>query len=269
VNRDVIEDEPVEEGLPMYMGTFADLMALLMIFFVLLFSFSELDALKFKMVVQSMESAFGVQKSVPLPEIPKGTSIIAQEYSPGIPAPTLIRTIEQQTTDDTREFLESCSSLQEAQEVVDRERMKQLMLDASQLRIDLKEEIEAGFVKVDTLDDRVVIRVEEKGSFKSGDAKIAKSFLPVVHKISQTINKSNGNVMVSGHTDNIPINTPRYPSNWELSSARATSIVRAMIAFNVDPFRLSVEGRADTQSLEKNSTSAGRAKNRRVEINIM
>jgi len=87
--------------------------------------------------------------------------------------------------------------------------------------------------------------------------------------ISQTINKSNGAIVVSGHTDDIPINTPRYPSNWELSSSRATSIVRAVIVFNVSPARLSIEGHADTVPLESNKTASGRAKNRRVEINIM
>lgn len=264
-----IDDEPVEEGLPAYMGTFADLMALLMIFFVLLFSFSELDAMKFKMVAKSMEHAFGVQRSIPLPDIPMGTSVIAEHYSPGTPSPTLLRVMRQETTDDTQRFLQTCNSLEQARTLVNRDRMAQLKKDAAQLKRDLQHEINAGLITIDVLKDRIVIRIQEKGSFESGDAKLNASFLPVISKISHTINKSDGKLVVSGHTDTIPINTPRFPSNWELSTARSTSVVRAMLDSDVDSQRMAVEGYADTQPLADNNTVAGRAKNRRVEINIM
>ncbi len=94
-----------KKGLPSYMATFADLMSLLMCFFVLLLSFAEIDALKFKEVVKSMEKAFGVQREIPAHEIPMGTSIIAQEFSPGEPKPTPLNTIQQQTIDDPRRVL--------------------------------------------------------------------------------------------------------------------------------------------------------------------
>ena len=90
------------EGLPAYMGTFADLMALLMCFFVLLLSFSEMDVLKFKQIAGSMQFAFGVQNKVDVKDIPKGTSIIAREFSPGKPKPTVIEAIMQQTIDITK-----------------------------------------------------------------------------------------------------------------------------------------------------------------------
>ena len=94
------------EGLPQYMGTFADLMALLMCFFVLLLSFSEMDVLKFKQIAGSMKFAFGVQNKVEVKDIPKGTSIIAREFSPSKPQPTVIEAIMQQTIDITKETLE-------------------------------------------------------------------------------------------------------------------------------------------------------------------
>ena len=75
-------------GLPLWMGTFADLMSLLMCFFVLLLSFSEMDVLKFKQIAGSMKFAFGVQNQLEVKDIPKGTSIIAQEFRPGRPEPT-------------------------------------------------------------------------------------------------------------------------------------------------------------------------------------
>lgn len=93
-------------GLPGYMGTFADLMSLLMCFFVLLLSFAEMDVQKFKQIAGSMEKAFGVQNILEVKDIPKGTSVIAQEFRPGRPEPTPIDTIMQQTIDMTQTELD-------------------------------------------------------------------------------------------------------------------------------------------------------------------
>ncbi|RBW43787.1 flagellar motor protein MotB [Psychromonas sp. B3M02] len=94
------------EGLPAWMGTFADLMSLLMCFFVLLLSFSEMDVLKFKQIAGSMAFAFGVQNQLEVKDIPKGTSIIAQEFRPGKPDPTPIEVIMQRTTEVTQTTLD-------------------------------------------------------------------------------------------------------------------------------------------------------------------
>jgi len=102
-------DEPCKcppEGLPGWMGTFADLMSLLMCFFVLLLSFSEMDVLKFKQIAGSMKNAFGVQSLLKVKDIPKGTSVIAQEFTPGKPQPTPIEVIMQQTIDVTKAKLD-------------------------------------------------------------------------------------------------------------------------------------------------------------------
>jgi len=94
------------EGLPAWMGTFADLMSLLMCFFVLLLSFSEMDVLKFKQIAGSMKYAFGVQSLLEVKDIPKGTSVIAQEFTPGKPDPTPIEVIMQQTIEITKAQLD-------------------------------------------------------------------------------------------------------------------------------------------------------------------
>jgi chemotaxis protein MotB len=94
------------EGLPAWMGTFADLMSLLMCFFVLLLSFSEMDVLKFKQIAGSMRNAFGVQSMLEVKDIPKGTSVIAQEFTPGKPDPTPIEVIMQQTIEVTKAKLD-------------------------------------------------------------------------------------------------------------------------------------------------------------------
>ena len=103
---DFEDKEESKPGAPMWMATFADLMSLLMCFFVLLLSFSEMDVQKYKQIAGSMKSAFGVQQQVKVEDIPKGTSIIAQEFSPGKPDPSPVDTIQQVTADTTRPSLE-------------------------------------------------------------------------------------------------------------------------------------------------------------------
>jgi len=106
VSEEAEEKKCPPEGLPQYMGTFADLMALLMCFFVLLLAFSEMDVRKYKQVAGSMKDAFGVQNQVEAKDIPKGTSVIAREFSPGKPQPTLITAVQQQTIDTDRQTLD-------------------------------------------------------------------------------------------------------------------------------------------------------------------
>ena len=94
------------KGIPAWMATFADLMSLLMCFFVLLLSFSEMDVVKFKQIAGSMQYAFGVQNQIEVKNIPKGTTVIAQEFRPGRPDPTPIETIMQHTIDNSEAELD-------------------------------------------------------------------------------------------------------------------------------------------------------------------
>ena len=104
------EECKCEPGAPAWMGTFADLMSLLMCFFVLLLSFSEIDLQKYKQVAGSMAFAFGVQREIKAEEIPKGTSIVAQEFSPGKPQPTPVNEVRQKTTEEFKQNLDFTDS---------------------------------------------------------------------------------------------------------------------------------------------------------------
>ncbi|MDT8371481.1 MAG: flagellar motor protein MotB [Gammaproteobacteria bacterium] len=253
-------------GLPAYMGTFADLMSLLMTFFVLLLSFAEMDALKYKMVVKSLDNAFGVQREIAANEIPKGTSIIAQEFSPGDPKPTPLKQVRQDTVDETRDALKVILDKKEAQEEI----QKEIEKEAKEFKEILDKEISEGLIDVETQLNRIVIRIREKGSFPSGDARLNRAFLPILAKIHNVLALTDGKIAVAGHTDNVPINTPRYRSNWELSTSRATSVVHELLVAGVmPPERFVLEGYADTQPLAPNDTAQDRAKNRRVEIIVL
>ncbi|MFT7234664.1 MAG: chemotaxis protein MotB [Methylophagaceae bacterium] len=263
-------DEPEHkcppEGLPAYMSTFADLMALMLCFFVLLLSFAEMDALKYKMVVKSLDHAFGVQREITANKIPKGTSIIAQEFSPGEPRPTPLKEIRQDTMDESRDALK----VQMDAEAVAKQQAEELAKEATKFKEALEDEIAQGLIEIETQLQRIVIRIREKGSFPSGDARLNRDFIPILDKIHDVLLNTDGKIAVAGHTDNVPINTPRYRSNWELSTSRATSVVHELLKIGQIPAdRFVLEGYAETQPLMTNGTAKNRAKNRRVEIIVM
>jgi chemotaxis protein MotB len=278
-----------EEGLPAWMGTFADLMSLLMCFFVLLLSMATMDANRFKKMAESMNDAFGVQRQVIAYEIVKGTSVVAQHFSPAAGDPTILDEVRQQTTDSEREHLgkdsdtDSDEKKQEQakkQEEVEAkakivteyvEATEKKIQEAKDLAEEIKEfmieEINQEMVSVETDLARVVIRIHENGSFHSGSADFNPEFLPIMDKITAVVNGSEGTVTVAGHTDNIPIKSGLYRSNWDLSAARAVTVAERLLADgSVDEQRIIIEGHADTVPLVDNKTPENRAQNRRVEI---
>ncbi|EGV51916.1 flagellar motor protein MotB [Candidatus Endoriftia persephone str. Guaymas] len=268
-----------EAGLPAWLATFADLMSLLMCFFVLLLSFATIDAVRFKKMAESMKDAFGVQREIPANEIVKGVSVIKQEFSTGKPEPTVIDEIRQITTDEEQENLEVNESKEQAEKDVEvDQQMREAVLEqieaevkeqAEELKMMLDKEIDEGMLEVETEATKIIIRIQEKGSFGSGRATLNPGFFDVISKITKVIAATPGKVVVAGHTDDIPISTKRFRSNWELSSARAVTVVHAMLSnHGLDPSRVSVEGHADSSPLVPNDSWANRAKNRRVELII-
>lgn len=349
-----------EAGLPPWLATFADLMSLLMCFFVLLLSFAEVDAVRFKKMAESMKDAFGVQREIPVSEVVMGTSVIKQEFSPSTsPESSPINELRQQTTDEEKQKLEvpdekksegedsaedrqelqarieqlqeklaafaqviqeqrealqqadpeklaeleqalqelkqelakaeqdHTQSLQESEqkrleelERSEEERLEQEAMDAlakkaqeeleqeaNDLKATLKQEIAQGLVTVETAESKIIIRIQERGSFPSGSADFNPGFLDVIDRISDALVKFTGRVIVAGHTDNVPIYTSRFRSNWELSSARAVTVVHALLMNpGVSPERVLIEGHADSNPLVPNDSTDHRAKNRRVEL---
>lgn len=256
-------EEATEEqrGVPAWVMTFADLMTLLMCFFVLLLSFSEMDAAKFKLLSGSMRDAFGVQAEIEARTIPKGTSIIAREFSPGKPEPTMINSINQHTTDSSKNSLDALS---EEPKFIEAARQHALRIQAA-----LKDEIERGDIAIQLDGVKIIVHVLEKASFGSGSADVRTEFKPILHKIASLVDSKEGLIKVSGHTDNLPIANSRFRSNWELSAARAVSVTHELLNDGyLDPYRFVVIGHAETRPLTNNDTVANRARNRRVDISI-
>ena len=280
-------------GLPQWMGTFADLMSLLMCFFVLLLSFSEMDVLKFKQIAGSMKFAFGVQNMLEVKDIPKGTSVIAQEFRPGRPEPTPIEVIMQQTIDMTQRTLDfhegdseraggtkrdagKLTGGQSAEIATQQNQNNESEMSEAQeqllevLKQALNREMDEGAIEVENLGQQVVIRIKEKGAFPEGSAFLQPKFRPLIRQVAELVKDVPGVIRVSGHTDNQKLDSELYRSNWDLSAQRAVSVAQEME--QVDGFnsqRLRVVGLAGTQPLNDNSTPDERKANRRVEISIM
>lgn len=277
-----VENSKDDGGGGGWIMTFADLMSLLMCFFVLLLSFSEMDVLKFKRLAGSMSQAFGVQQKIEVNDPPKGTSIIAQEFSPGTPRPTPLNEIWQKTTDESRNSLDvACQDMGssnsgesgDAQQMVVVDKIQDLVgeteQDAINLATALSKEIAAGVLEIETAGRRIVIRIKEHGSFPSGSAELSRDFRPVLKIIRQQLRDIDGRIIVEGHTDNDPISTARFRSNWALSSARAVSVAHGLFEDpELDQARFTITGFADTKPLVSNANAAGKARNRRVEVVI-
>ncbi|MBA4178067.1 MAG: type VI secretion system protein TssL [Leptothrix sp. (in: Bacteria)] len=135
------------------------------------------------------------------------------------------------------------------------------------LAVLLKSDIDAGDVQVQDLADRSVVTLRGDGVFDPGSAEVSAKARPLFERMGAALTKVPGQVLIAGHTDNQPIRSLRFPSNWHLSKDRAAG-AKALLGQFVKPERLSAEGRADTEPLADNATADGRAKNRRVEVTL-
>jgi chemotaxis protein MotB len=247
-------------GAPAWMSTFADMVTLLMAFFVLLLAFSEMDVVKYKAISGSMKRALGVKAESLEITLPDGTpSNKAEMRGARLPRPD---------------------------EPVGSPEQQDFKKDVQLVEKHLEEEIRQHKIEVKSWPDRMLLRLPESETFNSGSAAINRNFLPALRKIRATLTQVEGSIAVAGHTDDYPISTSRFPSNWELSSGRASSVVRVLLdqvsadelkkfdfevpqdieSIAIDPRRVVAQGYAHTRPLVPNDAPENRAKNRRVDI---
>jgi len=127
-------------------------------------------------------------------------------------------------------------------------------------------EIEQDLLSVEQEGLKSLIRIKSDTLFRSGSATVEARFIPILERIGNATDQVSGRILVIGHSDNVPINTIQFPSNWELSRARAVNVMKELGKHVRDPKRMTPEGRADTEPVAPNDTPANRALNRRVEI---
>jgi chemotaxis protein MotB len=232
-HRAKIKSDDSEGGGDDWMLTYGDLMTQLVCFFVLLMSFSVTSSMDFREVVVSLHEALS------------GTGVFSAWRS----------AVEDTTPFQRQEEVESLLELQ------------------GYLETSIKEVKMSDYMETSMGKRGLVIRLKEGGSpvfFDTGDARIKEEAFPILNRIGQVIEDIPNDICVEGHTDNRPIHTSQFPSNWELSAMRATNVLRYLHGITgIAPERLSAVGYGPYRPMDSNDTESGMSKNRRVEILIL
>jgi len=217
-----------------WLVTYADLMTLLLVFFVLLYSLKAFEQEKFKSAVETIKEQINADVALTgvmeLMEIPDSldTMITIEDV-------TGLRSLEKSIVKDINEFI--------------------------------REKNQADNIATSVRENKIVVRIKGKALFKSGSADLNQTAVPIFNEIMKIIfDYPRYKVNIKGHTDNVPISTARYPSNWELSAIRATTVLKHLVEKGIDPKRLTATGYGDIMPLVPNNSDKNRAINRRVEF---
>ena len=241
-----------------WLVSYADFITLLFAFFVVMYSISSVNEAKYKSLTNSIGSAFS-NKNQP-------TANSAPQVSPSdpvdnLPADDKIPPLENPTSEETEK------KRQLSEEIL-KER-KQLSQVSDQLKNALAPFIDMNLVTVISNDYWISLEMNSELLFLSGEAELSKKAIPVLEKITEVINPMQNAINVEGHTDDIPIANATFRSNWDLSSARATSVVQEFAKLGISPARLSAIGYGEFHPIADNATEEGRFKNRRVLLVLM
>lgn len=217
----------VKQGLDGWVMTYGDMMSLLLTFFVLIVSFSSMQETKFEEAAASLRDAFGILHN-PESVIAFNTPIIPRHNPESRDADVLyeVRSIEKMIMEDGLE---------------------------NQVAVEVREE-------------GILFRIQAPFLFASGSAQLESAPKDLLVRMAAMFAKFPYHITINGHTDNIPIRSARYPSNWELSAARSVSVARYFQSLGVPPENLAATGFGEYRPLESNDTAEGRSRNRRVEV---
>ncbi len=181
-------------GAPAWMATFADMATLLMAFFVLILSFAEFNVPKFKQISGSLKNAFGIQRIVPVVEQPKGTTVLSLDFSPS-PAPSVTKNLTQQTTDAEQKNLDLKSDIDEGDSAKSNSKE---VLDAKELSEEIKTKLSSEDVKVETVDDKVLVSVNTENKTSKEISKLIKETVDVVEKARESTGATETDVLIGG-----------------------------------------------------------------------
>lgn len=228
------------EGEP-WLLPYSDLMTLLLALFIALFAISQTDQQKVSQLAQAFTAAFNM-----------GGPSFFDKMGPNV---SMMRQVVSDEDAGNDAYIKENQQLEQVKKELDE------YIEQNKLEDELSTEL---------ADDGLMIRIKEKALFPSGSAELvgdSQKIGPVVAGLLGTIPQR---VLISGHTDNVPINTAQYPSNWELSSFRAMNFMKFLLAINpnLNPARFSAIGYSEYRPIADNAQEEGRTKNRRVEILI-
>jgi len=238
VNRRLLPDEDSSQREAPWLNTYADMVTLILCFFVLLFAMSAINVRKFQSVIASLQGALG---------------ILDRSSHPALPPPD-----------------EGVFDAEQLRLQLLAQEMAQIRAMAKSFRKELGKLGLADKVSVEVEERGVVFRFADAVLFDVGKAELRPEARSVLTVVGQMVKKVSNPVRVEGHTDNWPIHTEKFPSNWELSTGRATSVVRFLIEeVGVPPRRLQAAGYGEFHPIDSNETAEGRQMNRRVDVILL
>lgn len=237
------EDHVCEEGAPAWLATMGDLMSLLLVFFVLMLSFANMDKQLFMEAMGSIQQALGVIEENPGQFSVQSTSMI--EWSEKKSTPFV----------DVMELDSANEAPTMDQQIM--QKVQQAIAENNLSRIVDAESSERG----------VIVRVKGGALFKPGSDKLLPVSYVFLDEVIRITEEFPYELSIEGHTDDSPINTPRFPTNWHLAAARSIAVLRYMIdAGDIDPSRVAASGYGSTRPLVPNDSEESRSVNRRVEF---
>ena len=233
------EEHECPEGAPAWVMTFADVVTLLMVFFILLFAMGSIEEEKWRQIKSSLRDALG-QEVIPESGTREGLDVIKEK----VLEESTIHAVDEVGAMVAKEVEEIAS---EVEEFVFKNKL-------------------AGKVDVSSDERGAIITISDTVLFPAGASRMTYAGDEVIKQVFDLLKQFNYQVKIEGHTDNSPIRTERFPSNWELSASRAAEVARKLVRAGFPPSQLSIEGFAEFRPKVPNDSRKGRATNRRIEI---
>ncbi len=261
------KEDPPPSGSPAWMATFADLMNLLLCFFVLLFSMSSVDAQKFELISASFNQTFSIFAA--------GATSIGEGVLISNGASQLRELAEYMNStglNSEGDIIpdEMKDELKEAEKTMDEAKLAESEKMAGQIEEALQEKNLDKEVDIEFTAQYVQLTLNGNLLFDSGSVELTAAAFPVLDQVGLILQRyAGGLIQIEGHTDNVPMSGAKYSNNDELSSGRAYSVFNYLIEnTTIDPGMIIHAGRGEYNPIAENTTDGGRKKNRRVEIKI-
>lgn len=243
------EEEP--DNKERWLVSYADFITLLFAFFVVMYSISSVNEGKYKVLSDSLEGIFNTKETTLMPIQIGDVAPLAEEQPQGR---TIISPIKSRSEPVEKEVPKRPEEDQQLEEIT------------GEFRRSFEDLIFEEHLTVEQKEDWIEISLNESVVFTSGGSEPVDDALPIIEKIAQIMSDRDNAILVEGHTDNLPIRGSVYPSNWELSAARAASVVRYLALEGVSPGKMGAIGFGEFKPIARNDTPRGRLKNRRVVI---
>ncbi len=240
-----------------WLVSYADFITLLFAFFVVMYSISAVNEGKYRVLSQTLKAVFSEparsENPIQIGEISRGVG--EESSSPGEPLEP--------------EYQIELPEVPNQPPPTNAEDVKTINDLSQQFSTALSDLIASEDVSIKQGDDWLELEIKSRVLFESGEARLERAAVPIIGEIADILQSSANPIQVEGFTDNNPINTPRFPSNWELSAARAASVVHLLDRYGVQPQRMSASGFGEHRPIADNSTEEGRQKNRRVVLVVL